>query len=65
MHDSLGMRRIQCIGNLNSEIQQLVCLERLAGDELAHSLAFEQLHGDERSFLVFVDIVDDADVRMI
>src|ERR1700758_5611051 len=40
-------------------------LAPLRGDSFPKSLAFQELHGDERSRLVFGDLVDGADIGMI
>ena len=65
MHDSLGMRRIQSAGNLNSDLQQLAQLGGLPGDKMFKRLAFQQLHGDERSPFELSNVVNRADIRMV
>ncbi len=65
MHDALGMRGVQRIGDLDRDLQQLIGLQRFSGDALPQRLAFQQLHGDEGPLLVFANVVNDADVGVI
>ena len=65
VHDALGMRRLQCVRDLQSPVQQSGQGNGLVADSLAQGLPFEQLHGDEGTPLIFVDLVDGADVGMI
>jgi hypothetical protein len=50
---------------LNCQIEQFIRFGRLVADALPQRLALQQLHGDERAQLVFANIVDDADIRVI
>ena len=44
MHDPFVVGCIQCIGDLNPEVQHLLGGERLAGNEVFESLPFQQFH---------------------
>jgi hypothetical protein len=65
MDDSLRVRRIECVRNLDAELDNAVELERMAFDEMFEGLTFEQLHHEELLSFVFADVVDRADVRMV
>jgi hypothetical protein len=65
MHDAARMRGVESVGNLDADIEELVYRERAAGDSLAQSLAFEQFHDEKRLAIMFADIVDRADSRVI
>ncbi len=47
VNDSLGMRRIQCIRNLNPQLKHLLKRQRLACDTVLQRLAVQVLHDDE------------------
>jgi len=59
------MRSIETIGNLERQVENLVCAERLALNVLLECLAFQELHRDEVPAFVIVDVVNGADVRVI
>ena len=65
MHDSLRVRRIEAVGDLDADLQELRDLDGPGGDAVLERLALEQLHGDERPTLELADVVDRADVGMI
>src|ERR1700732_1932463 len=65
MDDSFGMRRIQCVRNLDSQLQHLLKRQRLAGDAFLQRLPVETLHRNKRLTAVFPDLVDGANVRMV
>jgi len=52
-------------GDLDPQIQDEVEPERLSLESLAERLSLHQLHDDERLTLVFPDLVNRADVRMV
>ena len=59
------MCRFQCVRNLGGEVKQRVEFERLTLDARPQRVTLQQLHGDERLALVFIDVVDGADIGMI
>src|SRR5215472_14650275 len=59
------MSRVKRIGDLNSEIEQLLHIGPVARQIAVERLAFNQLHGDEILAVGLADFVDDADVRVI
>ena len=65
MNDALGVRRIQCIGNLDRQVQQQIHLYGLAMDALLERLPLKQFHGDEVPAIGLADFVDRANVRMV
>ncbi len=65
MHDPLGVRCVQAVGNLDADFKELGNFQRLAADAVLQRLAFEQFHGDEGAAFVFADVVNGADVGMI
>ena len=65
MHDALGVRGLERVGDLDGQIQQPLRSERLALDHVLQRGAFQQLHDDEGLAFVLADLVDGADVRVI
>ena len=65
VHDSLRVRGIQAVGDLDADLQELRNLDGLDGDAVLEGLAFEQFHRDERPAFELADVVDRADVGVI
>ena len=65
MHDALGVRGAQRIGDLDSQVEQFIDVQRLSRDALPQRLAFQVLHGHERPAVGLADIVQRADIGMI
>src|SRR5215831_18737416 len=65
MNDSLAMGRVQRISNLDAKRQNHLRIERAPRDTLFQSHPFQQLHGNERLAVLFADVVNGADVRVI
>ena len=68
MHDALRMCRIERVGDFDAQLDDPVNFERLERmplDEMFERLPFEQLHHEELLPLVFADVIDRADVRVI
>ena len=61
MDDALAVRRIQCIGNLNRQWQELLGIQRAIGDEVLERLAVEELHDHEGAAVLLAYVVDGAD----
>ena len=65
MSDALRMSRVEPVGGLDSDFEQRVCLYRVALDEVVERLAFQHLHGNERSTLMLTNLMDGADIGMV
>src|SRR6202161_4068723 len=65
MDDALGVRNFQAVRQLNGDVQKLGYSNRLFGDALLESLAFQQLHRNEGALFKFPDIVNRANVWVI
>ncbi len=65
MNDAFGVRRIQGIGNLDAQVQQLIRSYGAVLDSVLQGLPFQVLHDDEGLAFVIADVVDGADVGMI
>ena len=65
MDDSLRVRRVQRVRDLNRQVKQRIRLQGLTLDMLLERLAFQQLHRDERLPLALVNVVDRTNVRVI
>ena len=65
MHDALRVRGVKGVGDLDTEIDNLVNLEHAAGDAIVEGLALHPLHHDEWLALVFTDVVHRADVGVV
>ena len=59
------MSRVERVGNLDSQIEHRLDLQRLAADYVPERLAFQQFHGNKGSPIDLVDLMDRADVRVI
>ena len=59
------MGSVQSIGDLDAQIEHRLNFQWLAADPVPERLALQQFHGDEGSPLGLVDLVNDANVRMI
>jgi hypothetical protein len=65
MNDPLGVRGIERVGDLNTQLDENLEIDRTAADAMLQRLAFEPLHHDEMLALVLADVVDGADVRVV
>jgi hypothetical protein len=61
MDDALGVRGIECVRELDRDIQQVRDLQRSTVDAIAEALAPEGLHHDVRCALIVADVEDGAD----
>src|SRR6185369_9378724 len=65
MNDAAAVGGGERVGYLQTNQQRGLELEWTAGDELAHVLAFDELHRDEVNAVDNVEIEDRADVWMV
>jgi len=65
VEDALCMRGIERVGDLNAQVEQVFGRQRPRGNAMSQRLALEQLHDDIGLALVFADVVERADVRMV
>ena len=65
MHDSLRVRRVEAVGDLNTHLQKFRHFHRLAANAALEGLTLEQLHGDKRPAFELTNVVNRADVGMI
>ena len=65
MNDALGVRGIEGIGHFGSECEQEIGFEGPSVDALLQRHAIEMFHGNERLAILFADVVDGANVRVI
>jgi hypothetical protein len=63
--DSFSVRRIQCVRNLNPQLQHFRKRQRLARNLVLQSRAVEELHRNEVLAVLFADVVNGANVRVI
>src|SRR5204863_8786896 len=72
--DSLRMRRVQAIDDLNRQVQQLIQFYLVSFQAMFERLSFQQFHNDEREWALRstfahkharIDIMDRTDVRMV
>src|SRR5580704_6483834 len=57
MNDSLGVCRVQCVGDLDAKIQQGFDFQRLGSNFVLQGNAFKVLHGDEGLLVLVIDLV--------
>src|SRR5215469_13177128 len=65
MNNSSGVRGVECVGDLDAEIEQTLEFQGTAACQFAKGLAVQILHHDKRPTFMLADFVDSADVRMI
>ena len=65
MHDAVAVSCVQRVCNLDTQVQQLIKLRRIAFNAMLEGLTLEQFHGNEMFPLGLINLVDGADVRMI
>ena len=65
VHNALGMRGVECVGDLDCESESGVERERLPGDGAIQSCAFEVLQCDVGAPFRFTDVIDGTNVGMI
>ena len=65
MNDASSVCNIKGVGNLNSEIEDVLDGERLALDMLTESFTVDEFHDDERTMILFPNVVDGAYAGMI
>ena len=65
MHDAGAVRRIEAVGDPDRDVHDLGHRQPVVQQVGVERLALEQLHGDERLAVLFADLVNRADVRMI
>ena len=65
MNDAFSVRRVQRIGNFDSQIEQQLHIERPARNPMLQRDAFQKFHRDERVAVLLADFVDGADVGMV
>ena len=63
--DPLCVRRIQRVGDLDSQVQHLLHRHRCARDQVFERGSVQVFHDDERTTLGFIDLVNRADVGMV
>jgi len=63
--NTLGVRRIEGLGNLNRQVEQHIGFHRLSADPMFQGGPFHQLHGDKRLPVLLANIVNGANVRVV
>ena len=65
MDNAAGVSRVECVGNLDTQFQQLFNLERAALDLVFEGCTVQILHRDESLPLLLADVIDGADIGMV
>jgi ribosomal protein S16 len=65
VNNSRAVRHVEGVGNLRSEIHQLLDRHRLSLDTRLQRAAFEVLHHNVVAVVILSDVVDRADVGMV
>ncbi len=63
--DALRMCGVECVRNLDTQLQNLFSLQWLSRDLVFEGFPFEVLHGDEGPSFIFPNVVNRADIRVI
>ena len=65
MNDASCMRGFERVGDLNANFEHLRAFQRISRDNRSERRPVKELHHDEWLSLVFADVVNRADVRVI
>src|SRR4029077_14253915 len=65
VNDTFRMSCVECISDLDAQIEHSFDLQRLAGDPVLERLALQHFHGNKASSIRFVNLVNRADVWVI
>src|SRR5271155_3151078 len=65
VHDALGVRRIEPVGDLNADLQEVRYFNGFPSNPVLESPTLEQFHGDKWPAFKFSNIVNRADVGMV
>ena len=65
VHDSLAVRGVEGVGDLQAQVQDLLGAEPPGADAVLQRLPLQALHDDEGPSFVLADVVDGADVGVI
>ena len=65
VNDSLGVSRVEGIGDFDAEIKDGLAIQRAPGNTMLESDALQVLHRDEDLAVLLTDVVHSADVGMI
>ncbi len=65
MNDVFSVCRVECLRNLRPQFQHLLQWQRLAVDAMFQGLPLQEFHYDESPFVLLINLVDGADVRMV
>src|SRR5271157_574602 len=65
MDDARVMGSVQRLGDVNGQRQQRFRFQRTAADAMLQRHSIEKFHGNERSTVLLVNVVDGADVGMV
>ena len=65
MDDAFGVRSVERIGDLDSDGEQRLQIQRTVCRSVLQGAAVEVLHDDERLAVFFANVVDRADIGMV
>ncbi len=65
MNNAGGMRRVECVRDLDGVAEDLVDRERAFGQAVSERLTFQKLHYQVAGAVLMPNVVEDADVRVI
>src|SRR5579862_4948980 len=65
MNDAFGVSGVERVGDVDADIEKAIDFERRADDNVLESRTFHELHDDEGAAVVFLNVVNGADVGMV
>src|SRR5262249_19553679 len=65
MDDALCMGGVESVSDLDADIKQDFHVDRTPHDEVFERLTVEKFHGDESHAILFVNLVDGANVGVV
>ena len=65
MHDSLGVRRFECLGDLPGDRQRFTDWQCASSDPVREVLALDQFHHERRDRAALIEAVDAGDERVV
>ena len=63
--DASSVSGVECVGDVNRQTEQNIGVDGFSGDAILQRHPVQKLHGDERFPILFTNIKDHANIRVI
>ena len=65
MNDAFHMGGFECVGDVDGDGDNSICIERMGGDQVFQRCAIQKFHRDELLSVMLADLVNRADIGMV